>query len=79
MDFGEKLEKMLSRAVGEIGQELQRAGVHGAAEIGSGLFTGQSYVPYGQGQNRPGAVHGMEGLHNEGKEEIQHENEGRSM
>jgi hypothetical protein len=70
---------MFGKAVGEIGQELRRLGVQGAAEIGSGLFTGNSYVPYGQGQNRPGGAHGMEGLHSEGKEEIQRENEGRSM
>jgi hypothetical protein len=79
MDFGEKLEKMFSKAIGEIGRELQRAGVQGAAEFASGLFTGNAYVPYGQGQNRPGGVHGMEGLHTNGKEEIQHENDGRSM
>jgi hypothetical protein len=79
MDFGEKLEKMFGKAVGEIGQELHRLGVQGAAEIGSSIFTGNAYVPYGQGQNRPGSVHGMEGLHNDGKEEIQRENEGRSM
>lgn len=79
MDFGEKLEKMVGRAVGEIGQELARMGVQGQAELASALFTGNSYVPYGQGQHRPGGVHGMEGLHSEGKDEIQRENEGRSM
>jgi hypothetical protein len=79
MDFGEKLTKMVSRAVEEIGQELGRLGVQGPAELGSALFTGNAYVPYGQGQNRPGGVHGMEGLHSDGKEEVQRENEGRSM
>jgi hypothetical protein len=79
MDFGEKLEKMVGKAVGEIGQELARMGVQGQAELASALFTGNSYVPYGQGQNRPGGVHDMEGLHSNGKEEMQHENEGRSM
>jgi hypothetical protein len=79
MEFGEKLEQMFSEAVSEIGQELGRMGVQGQAELASALFTGNAYVPYGQGQNRPSAEHGMEGLHSDGKEEIQHENEGRSM
>ena len=78
MKFGEKLMEMLSEGMSEIGQELGRLGVQGQAELGSALFTGQSYVPYGQGQNRSGAVHGMEGLHEEGKEEMQPENEGHS-
>jgi hypothetical protein len=79
MDFGEKLTKMVSRAVEEIGQELGRLGVQGQAELGSALFTGNAYVPYGQGQNRPSGLHSMEGLHGNGKEEIQRENDGRSM
>jgi hypothetical protein len=70
---------MLGKAASEIGQELGRLGVQGQAELGSALFTGSAYVPYGQGQNREGAVHGMEGLHQEGKEDIQRENEGRSL
>lgn len=80
MEFGAKLAEIFSKRMGEIGQELGRLGVQGQAEIGSALFSGgNAYVPYGQGQNRGNAVHGMEGLHNEGKEEIQHENDGRSM
>ncbi len=79
MRFDEKLKQMLGNAVSEIGQELGRLGVQGQAELGSALFTGSAYVPYGQGQNRDGAVHGMEGLHQEGKEDIQRENEGRSL
>jgi hypothetical protein len=79
MDFGEKLEKMVGKAVGEIGQELARMGVQGQAELASALFTGNAYVPYGQGQNRAGGVHGMEGLHSNWKEQIERENEGRSM
>jgi hypothetical protein len=78
MEFGEKLMQMFSKVAGEIGQEFDRSVVQGAAEIGSALFTGNSYVPYGQGQNRPSAEHEMESLHNEGQE-MQHENEGRSM
>jgi hypothetical protein len=79
MEFGEKLMQMFSKGMRDIGQEFDRSVVQGAAELGSALFTGNGYVPYGQGQNRDSAVHGMEGLHSEGKEEIQHENEGRSM
>jgi hypothetical protein len=79
MEFGEKLAKMFSEGLGDIGQELARMGVQGQAELASALFTGNSYVPYGQGQNRPSAVHGLEGLHSKEKEEIQHENDGRSM
>jgi hypothetical protein len=78
MDFGEKLNEMFFNAVGEIGQELSRMGVQGQAELASALFTGNGYVPYGQGQNRDSAVHGMEGLHSEGQV-MQHEIEGRSM
>jgi len=79
MEFGEKLMQMFSKGVGEIGQELARMGVQGQAELASALFTGNGYVPYGQGQNRENSVHGMEGLHSNGKEEMQHENDGRSM
>jgi hypothetical protein len=79
MEFGEKLMQMFSKGMHEIGQEFDRSVVQGAAEIGSALFTGNGYVPYGQGQNRDGGVHGMEGLHSNGKEEMQHENDGRSM
>ena len=78
MQFGEKLMEMFSEGLGEIGQELGRLGVQGSAELASALFTGNSYVPYGRGQDSAGGVHGMEGLH-EGKEEIQQENDGRSM
>lgn len=78
MDFGEKLEKMFSEAVSEIGQELGRMGVQGQAELASALFTGNAYVPYGQGQQRPSVEHGLEGLHNEAQE-MQQENDGRSM
>jgi len=70
---------MLGKAVSEIGQELGRLGVQGQAELGSALFTGSAYVPYGQGQNRDSTVHGTEGPHQEGKEDIQQENEGRSL
>jgi len=79
MRFVEKLEQMVSKGVSEIGQELGRLGVQGTAELGSALFNGSAYVPYGQGQNREGAVHGMEGLHQEGQQDIQRENEGRSQ
>ena len=78
MEFGEKLMEMFSEAVSEIGQELGRMGVQGQAELASALFTGNAYVPYGQGQNRPSAEHGMEGLHNQGQD-MQQENDGRSM
>ena len=79
MKFGEKLMQMVSKGLGEIGQELGRLGVQGQAELGSALFTGNSYVPYGQGQNRGNSVHGMEGLHSNAKSEVQQENDGRSM
>ena len=52
MEFGEKLDANVFPRAGEIGQEFDRSVVQGAAEIGSALFTGNSYVPYGQGQNR---------------------------
>lgn len=35
----------------QVGAELKRQGVQGSAELASALFTGQSYVPYGSGQN----------------------------
>ena len=79
MRFVEKLEQMVSRGVSEIGQELGRLGVQGSAELGSALFNGNAYVPYGQGQNREGAVHGMEGYHGNESPDMQRENEGRSM
>ena len=79
MKFIDKLGQMAALAAEQIGQELGRMGVQGTAEIGSAIFTGSAYVPYGQGQNRPSGVHGMEGLHANGKEEPQHENDGRSM
>ncbi len=79
MKFGEKLKQIVSKGMGEIGQELGRLGVQGQAELGSALFTGNGYVPYGPGQNRGSAVHGMEGLHSNGKNEMQRETEGRSM
>ncbi len=78
MRFEEKLKHMVGRVVGEIGQEMRRLGVQGSAELGSAIFTGQAYVPYGQGQNRRGAEHGMEGMHDKEKEP-QRENNGRSM
>lgn len=34
----------------EIGAELGRLGVQGQAEIAGALFNGNSYVPYGAGQ-----------------------------
>ena len=77
MRFEEKLKQMVGRAVSEIGQELGRLGVQGSAELGSALFTGNAYVPYGQGQNRSQGIHNMEGLHDNAKE-MQRENEGRS-
>ena len=79
MRFGEKLKQMVDRASSEIGQELGRLGVQGRQELGSALFNGSAYVPYGQGQNRDGAVHNMEGLHGNEKPEMQQENDGRSM
>lgn len=79
MEFGQKLMQIFSKGMREIGQEFERVVVQGAAELGSALFSnGNAYVPYGPGQNREGGVHGMEGLHNEGQE-MQHENDGRSM
>ena len=68
MDFGEKLEKMFGKAVGEIGQELDRMGVQGQAELGVGPVHRQRYVPYGQGQNRAGwgAWHGGASQRREG-------------
>jgi hypothetical protein len=79
MRFVEKLDKMFSKGLSEVGQELGRLGVQGTAELGSALFTGQSYVPYGQGQNLTGVEHGMEGLHGNERAEMQQENDGRSM
>ncbi len=79
MRFDEKIQQMLGKAASEIGQELKRMGVQGQAELGSALFTGSGYVPYGQGQNRDGTVHGMEGPHQEAQQDIQRENEGRSL
>ncbi len=66
MRFDEKIKQMLGKAASEIGQELGRLGVQGQAEFGSALFTGSAYVPYGQGQNRDGTVHGTDGPHQEG-------------
>lgn len=80
MEFGQKLMQMVSKGMGEIGQEVDRLLVQGRAEWGSALFSeSNAYVPYGQGQNQPGTTLGLEGLHNDGKEEMQHENDGRSM
>jgi hypothetical protein len=79
MRFVEKLEQMVSRGVSEIGQELGRLGVQGSAELGSALFNGHAYVPYGQGQNREGATNGMEGYHGNESPDIEREHEGRSM
>ncbi|MGA2256832.1 MAG: hypothetical protein ABSG53_19450 [Thermoguttaceae bacterium] len=79
MRFDEKIKQMLGKAASEIGQELSRMGVQGQAELGSALFTGNAYVPYGQGQNRDGAVHGMEGQQQEVQQDIQRENEGHSL
>ena len=79
MRFVEKLEQMVSKGISEVGQELGRLAVQGQAELGSALFNGSAYVPYGQGQNREGAVHGMEGYHGNEPQEIQREHEGRSM
>lgn len=50
MRFGEKLKQMVDRASSEIGQELGRLGVQGSAELGSALFNGSAYVPYGRGK-----------------------------
>lgn len=80
MRFEEKMQQLLGRAVSEIGQELKRLGVQGQAELGSALFNGSAYVPYGQGQNRDGAVQGTEGPHKEAQQQdIERENDGRSM
>ena len=79
MRFVEKLDKMFSKGFSEVGQELGRLGVQGSAEISSALFTGQAYVPYGQGQNLSGVENGTEGLSGNERAEMQHENDGRSM
>jgi hypothetical protein len=42
--------------------EVGRLATQGQAEIGSFLFTGNGYVPYGQGQNRDTGKDGNEGL-----------------
>ena len=78
MEFGEKLSQMFDKAVGEIGQELGRLGVQGSAELGSALFNGNAYVPYGPGQNRDQGIHNMEGSHGN-ETELQRENDGHSM
>jgi hypothetical protein len=75
----DKLVGMFSKATSEIGQELGRLGEQGSAELASAFFTGNGYVPYGQGQNRPGMDQSMEGLSGHEKEEHQQENEGLSM
>ncbi|MGA2253579.1 MAG: hypothetical protein ABSG53_02875 [Thermoguttaceae bacterium] len=79
MRFGEKIKQELDRFIKETGHELGRMGVQGQAELGSALFTGSAYVPYGQGQNRDGAVQGMEGQQQEAQQDIQRENEGLSL
>ena len=79
MRLSEKLVEMFSKATDEIGQEFGRLAVQGRAELASALFTGNGYVPYGQGQNQPGVDHGIEGLSGHEKAEHQQENEGRSM
>ena len=37
----------------------ERPGMQGAAELASALFTGNSYVPYGEGQQSEEAKHGL--------------------
>jgi hypothetical protein len=75
----DKLGEMFSKATSEIGEEIDRLVVQGSAEFASALFTGNAYVPYGQGQNRAGVEHGMEGLGGHEQAEHQQEHEGRSM
>ena len=80
MDFGEKLMKMFSKAV-----ERDWAGAwtlgrarHGRTWLGP-VHRQRLRAVWARDKIEPGGVHGMEGLHSEGKEEIQHENDGRSM
>lgn len=49
--FFEAIKEGAAEAASQIGDEMKRLGVQGAAELGSALFNGNSYVPYGQGQN----------------------------
>ena len=63
----------LSNLVPELGAEMSRLATQGQAELASVLFTGNGYVPYGQGQNRED----KDG--NEGVEPPKLEREGREM
>ena len=47
---------MESTPMKEIGAEMGRLGVQGQAEIAGALFSGNSYVPYGAGQQAPEAA-----------------------
>lgn len=49
----------LSSILSDVGSELGRLGVQGSAELASALFSSNSYVPYGRGQNP--ADKGLEG------------------
>jgi len=51
-DVLDTIMNFLAEPLQEIGDEMKRLGVQGQAELASALFTGNSYVPYGQGQNR---------------------------
>ncbi len=45
----------VSRAASEMGGELKRLGTHGSVESGSGLITGNWFIPYGPGAYTPSA------------------------
>ena len=47
--FG-SLTGAVKQAASEIGQEMNRQGVQGKAELAHALFSGTAYVPYGRGQ-----------------------------
>lgn len=71
--------------VRDIGQMLHQKGVQGLAELASALYTGQSFVPYGQGQwmkGQQGEKAGTEpdhGLGNQGMEQDQQMKRGMSL
>jgi hypothetical protein len=45
----------------DIGSEMGRLAMQGQSEIASALFTGNGYVPYGQGQTRGDSMDANEG------------------
>ena len=75
----DQVKGFLNKMWTEIGQEAKRMGVQGQAELASAIFTGNAYVPYGQGQHRDENVQGPEGLHQESGQEHGRENDGRSL